>query len=134
MAKTLTRDAILTSPDIKTEIVEVPEWGGSVCVKALTGTERDAYETSLIRINKDGSRQARWDNIRAKLCAFAICDPETKAALFSPGDIEILGTKSASALDRVFDVAQRLSGMGAQDVAVLMGNSGTDRSDTSTSS
>ena len=40
----LTRDEILESEDLATETVSVPEWGGSVIVRALTGTERDAYE------------------------------------------------------------------------------------------
>ena len=33
----LTRDAILAAADIQTETVPVPEWGGEVAVRPLTG-------------------------------------------------------------------------------------------------
>ena len=37
---------------------------------------------------------------------------------------ESLGRKSAKALERVFDVAQRLNGMGADDIKEMAKNSG----------
>ena len=45
----LSRDAILQREDIKTEDVEVPEWGGTVRVRGMTGVQRDAFEASLIQ-------------------------------------------------------------------------------------
>ena len=44
----LSRDTILQREDIKTEDVEVPEWGGTVRVRGMSGVERDAFEASLI--------------------------------------------------------------------------------------
>ena len=46
----LTRDLILKADDIQTREVEVPEWGGTVLIRALTGTERDAYEAEAYRL------------------------------------------------------------------------------------
>jgi len=44
---TLNKEQILRADDLKTEEVDVPEWGGSVRVRVLTGTERDAFESSI---------------------------------------------------------------------------------------
>ena len=45
----LSRDTILQREDIKTEDVEVPEWGGTVRVRGMSGVERDAFEAGLIQ-------------------------------------------------------------------------------------
>lgn len=104
----LGRDSILSAPDVVIEKVEVPEWGGSVYVKSLSGMERDAFEGSLV--SKDGKNTVKYDNIRAKLVAKTACDDSGKR-LFNDADIMDLTRKSASALQRVFEVAQRLSGI-----------------------
>ena len=40
----LTKDAILQAQDSKLEKLEVPEWGGHVFIKSMSGTERDNFE------------------------------------------------------------------------------------------
>ena len=44
----LSKDAILAADDLPRETVHVPEWGGDVYVRTMSGTDRDAFETSLI--------------------------------------------------------------------------------------
>lgn len=117
----LTREQIEKAQDIKQELVPVPEWGGEVWVKALTGTERDAFEASSI-VQRDKSHEVNLRDIRARLCSFAICD-EAGKRLFGAGDIEALGKKSAAALTRVYEVAERLSGLTKKDVEELEKNS-----------
>lgn len=123
----LTRDEIFAADDVQTEEVAVPEWGGpanphaTVLVRGMSGTERDAFETSLIT-GKGKDQTVSLKDIRAKLCARTICGPD-KVRLFSDSDIEALGKKSAKALDRVFGVAQRLSGITDEDIADLEKNS-----------
>jgi len=121
MAPFLKRDAILSCDDIKTENVEVPEWGGTVVVKMMSGAERDAFEASFVSY-RDGKRSYSVDNVRAKLVQKTIIDPDTKEPMFTVGDIEALGRKSAAALDRVFTVAQRLSKITSSDVEELAKN------------
>lgn len=135
----LGRDQILAAQDLEKELVAVPEWGGHVYVRALTGTERDAFEESLVDMKtvrkgrkQETVRQTRLANIRARLCALTMCDEDGKR-LFTDGDVEELGKKSASALNRVFEVAQRLSGLTDEDVEELAGNSESDHSGGSTS-
>ena len=113
----LNRNQILEVKDIKTEIVEVPEWGGSVLVKLLTGTERDQFEASVI----DDKGKFKKDNVRAKLVLKCAVDEEGKP-LFQAADLEAIGAKSAAALDRIFSVAQKLNRMGAQDLEELAKN------------
>ena len=105
----LSKDAILAADDLPRETVNVPEWGGEVLVRTMSGTDRDAFEASLLE--KDG----RMENVRARLVALTLCDPQGDR-LFDDSEIAALGRKSARALDRVFSVAQRLNGIGVDQV------------------
>lgn len=125
--KLLTRDAILQAEDLPTEDIEVEEWGGAVRVRALTGAERDAFEQSIVE-QRGKSTRVNMRNIRAKLVALTVVDADGKR-LFSDKDAELLGKKSAAALDRVFEVAQRLSGLSPEDMEELSGNSEEGQSD-----
>lgn len=116
----LTRDAILQAQDLPTERVVVPEWNGEVLVRALTGAERDTFEQSIVE-QRGKSTRMNLQNLRAKLVALTVVDEEGKR-LFSDEDAKLLGQKSAAALNRVFEVAQRLSGLTPEDVEELTGN------------
>ena len=125
----LTKDAILAASDMEYEIVDVPEWGGQVRVRSLTGTERDAFESSMLEGSGKNQKISTKD-IRAKLCARTIVDMEDKR-LFNDGEIAKLGAKSAAALDRVYTVASRLSKVSNEDVEELAKNSGIGLSEDS---
>ena len=114
----LTRDQILEATDLRSETVDVPEWGGCVLVRTMTGTDRDAFESSMMRVTAEGTRQPDMTNLRAKLVALTLVD-EANNRLFEVADIPRLALKSAAALERVFEAAQRINGMGAaaQDAA-----------------
>lgn len=117
----LNREAILAAEDLPRELVEVPEWGGAVYVRALTGAERDQFEASIV---EQRGRDVRMNmrNIRAKLVALTVVD-EDGQRIFTDDDVAALGGKSAAALDRLFAVAQRLSGLSKEDVEELAKNS-----------
>lgn len=127
----LTRDAILASPDLPTESVAVPEWGGTVMVRGLNGTERDAFEAESYRV-RGKDVEINRANLRSRLLVRAIVDDQGKR-IFTDDDIAMLGAKSAAALDRVMEVAQRLSGIGNDDVEELAKNSDSDLAASSTS-
>ena len=116
----LNKKAILEVKDIEIEQVDVPEWGGHVFVKGMTGLERDTFEASIVQQRGKDAR-VNMVNIRAKLAAQTICDEEG-LRLFNDKDVKALGKKSANALQRVFDVAQRLSGITEDDVDELAEN------------
>lgn len=115
--KYLTADDILAADDRLFEDVPVPEWGGVVRVRGLSGTERDKFEASLL----DRQGRPRTHNARAKLAQLCMVS-ESGQLLFSEEQVAALGRKSAAALGRVFDVAQKLSGLTDDDMEELEGN------------
>jgi hypothetical protein len=113
----LDKNAILTADDVVKELVNVPEWGGDVYVKGMTGAERDGFEASIIQM-RGRDANVNFKNIRAKLASLTICD-ESGKRLFTDDDVISLSKKSAVALQRIFPIAQRLSGIGEADVKEL---------------
>jgi hypothetical protein len=119
----LSRDDILKPRDLKVEEVDVPEWGGIVRVRELTAEAAADYEASMIHVDtKTGTTKPDFTNRRAKLVALSIVDEDGNLML-SPVDVQTLGGQSAVALERVADVAERLSGMNADAVKDAEGNS-----------
>ena len=116
----LTREQILQADDLTKELVHCPEWGGDVYVRTLTGEERDRFEGDML-LDPEEDQRTRFANLRARLAVLALCD-EKGMPLFFLHDLEALGKKSSIALDRVFDVARKLSGMRQEDVETLTKN------------
>jgi hypothetical protein len=116
----LSKEEILRADDLNSEIVAVPEWGGDVRVRIMTGTERDAFEASIFDAKGKDSK-VNLKNLRAKLIVLTVISA-TGEKLFIESDIETLGGKSAKALDRVFAVAQKINGIGKQEVEELTKN------------
>jgi len=127
----LSKEAILSVDDRQFEDVEVPEWGGSVRVRGMSGRERDAYEASIID-QRGGERKVVLANARAKLIAKCVID-ENGTLMFTQDDLRALGGKSAKALERLFDKARELSGMSEGDVERLAENFEDDPSEGATS-
>ena len=120
----LSRDAILAASDIETEDVAVPEWGGSVRVRGMSGKERSEFEFSLQeKVEQSKTAERRYGpktttnvrTIREKLCMWCIVDAKGQR-VFADGDLGLLADKSAAALERVVGAAMRLSGMDEEDV------------------
>lgn len=117
---------ILAKPDIVFEVVRVPEWDiegkppVAVRIQGLTGKERDAYEMSIMQ-GKGQNREMNVRNARAKLVQKSARLADGKH-LFTEDQIRALGDKSALAMERLFDVARRLSGLTDTDVKELTEN------------
>lgn len=117
----LTKEQIVSINDITTETVSVPEWGGDVLVKVMTGTERDAFESSIFE-QKGKDIQKNLGNLRAKLVSKCLVD-EKGNRLFADKEIEIIGKKSAKVLDKIYEVCVKINGIGPKDVEELTKNS-----------
>jgi hypothetical protein len=115
VGKFLNADQILKVEDLKTEIVPVDEWGGNVIVSELMAADRDAYEQSMWNDRGNGRLVANRANARARLVVKVLVSPEG-VRLFNDDSADALGAKSAAVVDRLFDVAIRLSGMEQEDV------------------
>lgn len=116
----LSKSQILAPEELPWEEVEVPEWGGSVRVRVMTGMEKDAWEASIYRM-KGSDVELNQDNFRASLISRCLCD-ENGPMEFSPLEILELGQKSSVALDRVFQAAKRINRIDKKDQDELTKN------------
>jgi hypothetical protein len=119
--KFLGRGEILEARDIKTEEVHVPEWGGWVRVRGLNGTELEKYERSITEGSGEDAHIVHG-LVRVNLVAASVVGEDGKP-LFGPADLQALARKSGAALDRVFDVARKLSGIGKKELEEMAKNS-----------
>ena len=127
----LTKEKILAAQDLQVKEVNVPEWGGAILVRGLTGTERDKFESSVLR-GQGRNMSVNMENLRSKLVAMSVVDQEGKR-LFSDQDALELGKKSAVVLNRIFGIAQALSGLTDDEVSELAEGLGKAPGENSTS-
>lgn len=119
--RALSRDDILRARDLRTEQVDVPEWGGYLFVRGMTAGQRDRLEAAMI--DKKGQPvPARLAEFRTRMFITCVVD-ERGTPMFDAADLPGLQAKSMLAMQRVLDVARRLSGMTDEDVDDLVGNS-----------
>lgn len=111
-------DQILAAEDRTYEVVSVPEWGGEVRLKSLTGAERDRFEQSL-QEQRGGKTKQNFDNFRARLIALCAVD-EAGAPLFTNKQAVImLGNKNVAPLQRLFNKCNEMNGLSDEDVEDL---------------
>lgn len=127
--KLLGRDEILAAADTQVEDVPVPEWGGTVRIRGLSGSERDQYEAWIIS-GKGKNRDVNLKQSRAKLVMMCAVDVDGKR-LFDEADLIRLGAKSALAMQRVFDKAAALSGLDEDALEKIQDDLGNAPSDDS---
>lgn len=117
----LSKEAILSAKSPAREI-HVPEWGGSVLVKCLSGTEREAWERWLNEAqSQQGTKFVLYG--RAGLLVRCLVD-ESGARLFSDDDMAVLSNADGSgpALDRLFDAAIEINRIGKHEIDELAKN------------
>lgn len=118
----LTKDQILGADDREFKTVDVPQWGGSVCLASMTGAERDQFEADMLD-EKGKSKKGKLKNFRARYVSHCIVNsPEDPTRTFSEADIAALGAKHAGALAKLFDEATAMNGTSQADVEELEGN------------
>ena len=102
------------------EVVSVPEFGDGVTLslQGMTGTQRDAWEKSLI-VGKGQRRDVNTENIRARLVVKSLFTDDWSARMFTDAEAAVVGTWRVDVLQRLFTVAQRLSGVSDADVDEL---------------
>lgn len=120
--KVLSADELLTATGLPQEAVEIGSLG-IVYVRGMTGKERDAWEGTLMR-GRGQERRPDTRNARARLAVRCLVDTEG-TRLFTDNDAERLGNIRADYLQKIFDAAQRMSGVTDEDIEELGKSSGS---------
>jgi hypothetical protein len=121
----LSRESLFSrAPDLPRVKVFIREWDETIYVRALTAAERDRYEIAL--------SDTKGANYKARLVAMCACD-EAGRNLFTDHDVIRLGQEPATAIQRAFDAAQKLSKLTNDAIEELAKNSEPAPSDASSS-
>ncbi|MDR8400112.1 hypothetical protein NE850_27765 [Paraburkholderia sp. USG1] len=101
-----TKAAILGAAHLKTESVDVPEWGDGVTliVSEMSGLARDAYYA------KQEAGKVAISQSQADLLLATVVD-ETGALVLDESDVAALQAQGSAVLDRISEVAVRINGM-----------------------
>jgi hypothetical protein len=94
-----------------------------VWIQGMTGKQRDAWEASLV-VGRGNRRRMDTLNIRARLAVRCLVDKPAGERLFSDAEAEILGNLPVAILNPIFEQAQRLSGVGDNDIEELQKQAG----------
>ena len=112
----LDKATILAAQDLKTQDVDIPEWGGSVRIKTMSGREREGFLAAVAGLDESIDANARMGILVRHLLVTTLVG-EDGVRVFADGDVDALADKSAEVLQRLFVVAQTINGLGvkAQD-------------------
>jgi len=108
----LNRECILEAKDLKTERVDVKEWGGEIIVSELGGLAAVEFWEFLAPGDGEDEGAVVSQNVKRMFKAVAIAHcvvDEDGNRLFSNEDIPTLARKHPKVLSRVFDVVDRLN-------------------------
>jgi hypothetical protein len=103
MGGTLTKDAIEKAEDLPRELVPVPEWGGDVYVQAWDEATRDAF-SEYCRSNYEVGGGVTGFRRRAVMLSLV---DERGTRIFE--DDKVIAKKSSLVIERLFEIADRLS-------------------------
>lgn len=131
---TLSLDAIdqaVEKAEIKTKSVPVPELGGSLTVRELTGTLRNAFEVAAAQAASGGGSGRELEAVTLKIVAACTLADEGKPL----GDVRCrqIYAKKPSAIFRLRDEIVGLSAFSEEDLEELAEGFAVDPSGDSTS-
>ena len=109
MKKTLSRDQIVSVSDIKTEYVDVPEWGGQVKIRGLS-------VKAINHANRRATVAGELDpeKITVEVLLAGIVEPE-----LTPEHAGQLAGKALAPVNRIVNAIYRLSGIDSDTVEGL---------------
>lgn len=128
----LSKDEIFAITPRRYENLYVPEWGGEVRLRTMTGAERDEFEAGTVQI-KNGKQKENMANFRARMVAAVLVDEDDKLMFRGRNEIAMLGNKPVAGLQRIFNKAQEMNGLSDEDVDELAENFEKEDDEDSTS-
>jgi hypothetical protein len=106
---TLSREQILAANDRKTDVVDIPEWGGSVKIRSMSGAQAEEFK----KLSDDDALSEVQTLI--KVISMSALDDEGKQ-LFTDADLEALADKSISVLNTVAEACMAVNGFVEEEV------------------
>jgi len=100
----LSKAQILAVDDRLTKDIDVPEWGDSVLLRVMSGTERESFEREW-----QSTEDKLLPQYKLKMLRRCLCDVDGKP-LFDDTELAALGEKSALVIERLFKQCMRLNG------------------------
>lgn len=117
----LTKTQILEAKDLRTQVVNVPEWGGDVLVRLLTAAERE--EITSIWIQHANADDSTKSTLTRDAMLLRCTVDESGNPLFDDSDLPALKKKCSVAIGRVIDAALTMNAMAADSVEDAAKNS-----------
>ena len=113
----LTLQEIMAAQDRTPVEVKVPEWGGVVYVVGMSGDDRDRFDTKWGAKLSESSSDGPVDmaGLRALVVSKTLCDAEGVLLCSRESEVTQLGRKSSAALDKIFSLGCKLSGIDLED-------------------
>ena len=124
MGKYLTAESILAAEDFKYADLEIPEWGGLVRIRSLSGGQRSIINQRVQEKNTEDLEE---------LLVVMACVNEDGGRIFTNQDIPALKKKANSAITRIAKKIMEISGIGneAAEIEDAKKNSALTMSDDS---
>jgi hypothetical protein len=120
VSSSLSKDQILDAlnrPEVSTEDVHVPELGGTVRVREMTGALRNRLEATYATIKSGGDSKA-LDAVTAQLVATCVID-EGGRPMLTTSDVKRMLAARPRAVFRLRDAIVRISATDEDDVEAL---------------
>lgn len=100
--------------------IHVPDLGGDIYVRGMSGTERDRLEERFRVRNGRRAGQVDLRNFRAMMTCRVVVDAHGNR-LLNDGDADVIGNLPSGALDQIIAKCNELSGM-TEEEAEDLGN------------
>lgn len=98
------RDRILESADLPEQVIDVPEWGGEITLRAMGGRLRREFGKATLELEEDEP------GLAALMVAYSVVDEETGDLAFSREDVEELAAKNPKVVKRIVHTVLALNG------------------------
>jgi len=120
----LTPDEISAADDRQWEDVPVPEWGGTVRIASMSGTDRNAYQKQMVVLGSNGRPQGvDLADQYARLLSKCLVGEDFRRLYVTDKQVALLGRKNGAVLERLVEVAKRVSGLSDRAVEDAAGKS-----------
>lgn len=118
----LTREQILSNKSFRSKVIEIPEWGGEVRLKAMSGADREAMEAAVYEDVGGKMQLKKGVSYIAEMLIRTWCDDDGNL-LFKPDEINLIQEKDAVILARIFKVATEVNGLSGEEEREIEKNS-----------